>query len=119
MLYTGLFKRIVPFVLTFAAGLLFAGIFVPVGLPNVDSWADSGPSRGHCHRKKHLWLEKDNFELKEKMRELRIENDELRRNIPEPEDLMRDAVPPVDLDEHHPPAPPKKPKRPDRQDTFR
>lgn len=116
MLYIGFFKRIIPFVLTFAAGLLLASIFVPVGLPNLDSWAESRRSRD-CHRKKQLWIEKENIELREKVRTLRAENEELRRNATVLDDTIFD-VPPVPLDEHHPPAPPRRPNKPHRSDVL-
>jgi len=59
MLYTGLIKRILPFALTFAGGLLIASFFVTIGTPNF----------GSRHRENR----------RNEVRELRIETDQLRR----------------------------------------
>lgn len=108
MFYTGLFKRIIPFVLTFAAGLLLASLFVPI-TPNFREWRSEN---GHkCQEKRQLRMEND--ELREQKRKLQIENDRLRRSAKNwNSDEILDAVPPVDIEEHDPPAPPRKPKRP-------
>ncbi|PYT01790.1 MAG: hypothetical protein DMF63_02820 [Acidobacteria bacterium] len=110
MCYTGLFKRFVPFFLTFAAGLFIASFFVSIGLPG------SGFRGGNRFNKfqEMQRLRVENEELRERLRQSRLENEELRR-VDENMDLdfvMPDAVPPVDFDAHHPPAPPKRPKNP-------
>lgn len=62
MLYRGLFKRFVPFFLTFAAGLFIASFFVTIVTPNF-----SLRGRGsHKHRE---------------IQRLRIENKELRKDV--------------------------------------
>lgn len=64
MLYLGLLKRFVPFVITFAAGLLIASFFVSVALPS----RVRGP-KGHGYR----MLKQENIDLKEENRRLREE----------------------------------------------
>lgn len=113
MFYTGLFKRIIPFVLTFAAGLLVASFFVSVGLPNLNLRSERKWHK--CHQKRQLKIEND--QLRETVRDLRKENDELRRSNGSWDAMIKDAVPPVELDEHKPP-PPKRPKHP-RYDASR
>ncbi|MGH9947353.1 MAG: hypothetical protein ACRD6X_09150 [Pyrinomonadaceae bacterium] len=44
MSYKCIFKRIVPFILTFTAGLLIASIFVPITAPNFSGFR-RGPSK--------------------------------------------------------------------------
>ena len=111
MFYTGLFKRIIPFLLTFAAGLMVASLFVPLAFPNLSEWRNARRSRGF-HEKRQLRME--NEELREKYRTLKKENEELRRGIKDwdADSEILNAVPPVELEEHHPPTPPRKPKHP-------
>ncbi|HEX6126630.1 MAG TPA: hypothetical protein VFZ23_14750 [Pyrinomonadaceae bacterium] len=112
MLYIGFFKRIIPFVLTFAAGLFLASFFVSV-VPNFENWRDARRTR--CRDRQHQQrIEMD--ELREKVRTLRRENDSLRRNAADVDPYFQDAVPPVVL-EAHPPTPPKRPKHP-RHDVL-
>jgi hypothetical protein len=112
MCYTGLFKRFVPFVLTFVAGLFLASFFVSVGLPT---------SRWRSERRFNKFqemqqLRRDCDNLREKNRVLQAENEALRRNV-DADFLMPDAVPPIDLEEHHPPQPPAPPRQPRRMRT--
>ena len=111
MFYAGLFKRIIPFVLTFAAGLLVASIFVPIGLPSVRNWRETRRAK-NCHEKSQLRLE--NQELRDKVRTLKSENQELRRGAYEwdSDAEIMEAVPPVLMEEHKPPPPPPPAKRP-------
>ena len=113
MFYTGLFKRIIPFVLTFAGGLLVASIFVPIGLPSVGNWREARRSR-NCHEKRQLRFEND--ELRQRVRTLKSENQELKRGAHEwdSEADILEAVPPVLMDEHKPPPPPPPAKKPNR-----
>ncbi len=100
MLYIGLFKRIIPFVLTFTAGLFIASFFVSI-VPNFSNWRESRRAN-HCreHNKMRLTIA-----------DLERENKELKRRVAESETFLN-AVPPVELKEHRPPAPPKRPKHP-------
>ena len=116
MFYTGLFKRIIPFVLTFAAGLFIASIFVPLAVPNFSTWRESRRSRG-CHEKRQLRIEND--QLRERNLTLQAENEELKRGHSHWGDPASIEVLPLpDLDEHKPPHPPRKPKHPDRTNVL-
>jgi len=116
MFYTGLFKRIIPFVLTFAAGLLLASFFVSI-TPNFKSWR-SDRRGGKCHEKRQLWIE--NESLRERLRDSEGELRELRRGLPDQDAdfVIPNAVPPVELEAPHPPPPPRKPRHP-RHDISR
>ncbi len=116
MFYTGLFKRIIPFVLTFAAGLLLASFFVSI-TPNFKGWrSDRGGRR--WHEKRQLVIENEN--LRERLRATEEELRELRRSLPDhdAEFVIPNAVPPVELEAPHPPPPPRKPRQP-RYDISR
>jgi len=111
MCYTGLFKRIVPFVLTFAAGLFIASFFVSIALPEAN-WQSR---RGFNRRQEFDRLQTENQQLRDQLRFERMQNEELRRSHGDMDAdfLMPDAVPPVDSERpYHPPAPPKRPKQP-------
>lgn len=75
MSYLQIFKRIIPFFLTFAAGLLIASIFVPITAPSFRK-ADrsSGKWRYHkeCKRDKES-LRRENSRLKQELESLRGE----------------------------------------------
>ena len=104
MRYMGLIKRIIPFALTFAAGLFLASFFVSIGLPG-ERWR--GERRVHKMRQMQQ-LRSENEELREKCRQLRSENEELRRTATLNFDGdLELSVPPPTLD-HHPPHPPKR-----------
>ena len=105
MLYTGLFKRIIPFVLTFAAGLFIASFFVSIAAPSFSGWRESRRGRGRDRQELRMQID----ELREEVRALRSENEMLRRQTTD--NAYREWVPPVLLEEH-PPAPPKRPKKP-------
>jgi hypothetical protein len=113
MCYTGLFKRIIPFVLTFAGGLFLASIFVPVGLPTSRMRVERNFSR-HPETQQ---LRRDVDNLREKCRALEAENEELRRTLGDVDFVIPDAVPPVDFEAHHPPQPPPPPSQPKRMRT--
>ena len=108
MCYTGLFKRIVPFVLTFAAGLFIASFFVSIALPEGNWRSRRGKKFQEVQRlKADLELERD------KNLRLQMEVDELRRNAKDWPLGETPMVPPVDFELHnHHPAPPKRPKQP-------
>ena len=110
MLYTGLFKRIIPFVLTFAAGLFLAGLFGSALLPNFESRRDARRAR-RCNDRQQLMFEID--KLNQELRDVKLENETLRKSAWDADQTFGlDAyVPPVP-EAHHPPAPPKRPKHP-------
>ena len=104
----GVFKRVVPFLLTFAAGLFIASFFVSI-VPNFDNWRETRRSH-RCREKQQIRMEMD--ELRDKIRTLRQENQELRRTADSFE-LAIPEIPAVDsMEAPHPPAPPKRPKHP-------
>lgn len=110
MCYTGLFKRIIPFVLTFAVGLFIASFFVSIAFPG-ERWRNS---RRFNKVREIQQLRIENEELREKLRQSRIENGELRRSADDWSTDELPLIPTVELDEHkpEPPAPPRKPKHP-------
>ena len=109
MFYAGLFKRIIPFVLTFIAGLFLASFFVSVAVPDLNLRSEH---RSHRCRDKHQ-LRIENSELRERMRVMRNQNEELRRSARDwDEAAIMEAVPPVVLDAPKPAHPPRKPKHP-------
>ncbi len=76
MCYTGLFKRIIPFALTFAAGLFLASFFVSIALPTSRSDAER---RFNRHQEVQQ-LRQDYDNLRERYRVLQAENKELKRS---------------------------------------
>jgi hypothetical protein len=107
MLYTGLFKRIIPFVLTFALGLFLAGLFGAALLPNFEG-AREGRRARRCNDRQQLLMQID--QLKDELRDAKLENEVLRQGSWGDASIEL-SVPPV-LEEHHPPPPPKRPKHP-------
>ena len=76
MSYLSIFKRIIPFFLTFAAGLLIASLFVPIGAPNFPN-ADRGGKgrfRTECSREKES-LRRENDRLRQELDAMRLELD--------------------------------------------
>ena len=100
----GLFKRIVPFFLTFAAGLFIASFFVTIATPNFNF------RRGERYREMQR-LRSENQELKRTNSELRRQMEELRINIPSSETFSVNELP-FDTDAPPPPPPPKAPRHP-------
>jgi hypothetical protein len=76
MSYLAIFKRIIPFFLTFAAGLAVASIFVPITAPSFPRSERQG--RGRYHK-----------ELKRENESLRRENQRMKKEL---EELRRDAL---------------------------
>jgi hypothetical protein len=98
MLYLGLLNRIVPFFLTFAAGLMIASFFVPVGLPSVGS--KDGRSRCRKHRmvmQENADLKEDNRRLNERLAAAETRSDWYRESL--------EAVPAPAVPELPPPPP--------------
>ncbi len=107
MCYTGLIKRIIPFALTFTVGLFVASFFVSIAFPN-PSWRN-GRRIHRFHEIQRLRVEND--ELREKLRQARIDNEAL-RSINNTDFVIPEVAPPVSHEMHHPPPPPRKPKQP-------
>jgi len=74
MSYLQIFKRVIPFFLTFAAGLLIASIFVPITGPSFRNAERGGKWRHHkeCRRDRES-LQRENSRLKEELEQLRRE----------------------------------------------
>lgn len=106
MLYKGVFKRVIPFFLTFAAGLFITSLFIPVAAPNFNWRHHRGSSFKYREYKR----------LKMENRELRNEKHRLQRDL---EEARRSAavhhlelgVPPVPTAELDAPPPPPAPRK--------
>jgi len=109
MQFAGLVKRIIPFLLTFSAGLLLASLFIPIGLPNFSTWRENRRSTRHCQEHRELRMENDR---------LRMENEQLRRSATESVEDLDVGELPMELEVNHPPPPPRRPKHP-RFDNLR
>ena len=104
MFYTGLFKRIIPFVLTFGAGLFLASFFVT--LPSLSGLRE-GRRAKHCREHQQLRREIQNVE--EKYYKQMLENNELRQQIESSKPFNLD-IPEAVWEHHDPPAPPAPPR---------
>jgi hypothetical protein len=93
MSYLAIFKRIIPFFLTFAAGLLIASIFVPITAPSFRN-ADRGGKWRH-HR-----------ECKKEKESLRRENMRLRQELEQRNEIQNLKLD-FELDVPPPPPPPR------------
>ena len=105
MLYTGIFKRIIPFVLTFGLGLLLASLFGAALLPNFEGRREARRNK-RCHDRQQMMMEID--QLNQELRDARLENETLRHNSLD-HNWSFEAVPPLPVEPHHPPKRPKKP----------
>jgi hypothetical protein len=106
MFYTGLLKRIIPFFLTFAAGLFIASFFVTLSFPRFRP-GDRRSNRAIKVQQMEMEIE----QLREdKMRLLR-ENQELRNARPDGIDWDVPPTPAFD-GEIPPPPPPPAPRAP-------
>ena len=110
MTYIGIFKRIVPFFLTFAAGLFIASFFVTIASPNFNFRRGS-----HKHREMQR-LRSENEELKRNACELRKQNEQLRKSALESEIEPTLDFPAFESDAPPPPPPPRKAPRNPRFD---
>jgi len=102
MSYLAIFKRIIPFFLTFAAGLLIASIFVPISGPNFNGLSRRNKMREY----RQLKIEVE--QLRSERCRMRRELEELRRADAEQMSPNWDAVPAFDLPV--PPPPPAAPR---------
>ena len=108
MQLTGLVKRILPFVLTFSAGLLLASIFIPIGLPDFSTWRETRRGK-HC--REHRDLRNEINRLRDELRVSEMEKEELRLNSSDTIPSVQAVEPPYLMEAPHPP-PPRKPKHP-------
>ena len=98
MLFLGVLKRVVPFFLTFAAGLFIASFFISIAKPSFNF-----PRKSVKHREIHR-LRDENRELKRSNRELRRQMKEMRKNT----ELRFEND--SDLPNFEPPPPPPPPR---------
>lgn len=105
MSYLAIFKRVIPFFLTFAAGLLIASFFIPISAPSFKGLQNR---RNHKVREyRHLRME--NERLRSENAKVRRENHELRRLNAE-QTPNWDTVPAFDLPVPPPPPAPIMPR---------
>lgn len=103
MLFIGVLKRVLPFFVTFAAGLFIASFFVSVSSPSF-----SFPRKGHKFqemkrlREEVRDLKRSNCELRKQLSEARRNSDRTSAETFDP--YFENDVPP-------PPPPPKGPRR--------
>lgn len=99
MSYLAIFKRIIPFFLTFAAGLFIASFFIQISAPSFPK-GESRRSKRHGYNK----LAAENDQLRRENERLRQQNEILRQVHDNWESSTADFVIPVSPDT--PPAPP-------------
>lgn len=103
MSFLAIFKRVIPFFLTFVAGLFIASFFVTITSPNFSGFRRN-PSKYREMKRVKVEVEelrREKCRLKDEIRQLRSE----RREIIEAVDPLADvdvyAVPPPPLPPHH------------------
>ncbi len=99
----GLFKRVLPFLLTFAAGLFIASFFVSIAAPSFQFRRDGG-KRHDCKR-----VKMEMQDLREENIRLRNEIEQLRRSPLTLEYIDPEFTRPADRDV--PPPPPRRAPR--------
>lgn len=102
MLYKGVLKRVLPFFLTFAAGLFIASFFVSITTPSF-----SFPRKSYKHREMQR-LRIENQELKKSNCELRRQLEEARGNSETK--IAVDGQLPLEFNVPPPPPPPAAPR---------
>ena len=101
MSYLQIFKRIIPFFLTFAAGLLIASIFVPINGPSFRNADRGGKWRHHreCKREKEA--------LRQEIDRLKLELEQTRINADANFNTLEYQVPEIRIEVPAPPPPPR------------
>ena len=102
MSYLAIFKRIIPFFLTFAAGLFIASFFVTIATPNFGSVERGKKWRYYNEmRRENENLRRENCRLKREKEQHRrdAENDDFTK--------LKLVLPEVEVDVPAPPAPPR------------
>ena len=103
MSYLAIFKRVIPFFLTFAAGLLIASIFVPITAPNFNGFQRRSKMREYRQLKLEVeQLRSEKCRMKRELQELRQAQAEQMPNW--------DTVPAFDLPVPPPPPAPVAPR---------
>lgn len=94
MFYTGLFKRVIPFLLTFAAGLFIASFFVSIAAPNF-----GGFRRGSHKMREYKRIKIENEQLRNENLRLKRELEEMREgSVDVRVSDLEVIVPPVPLE---------------------
>jgi hypothetical protein len=96
MLSKAVFKRVVPFIFTFAAGLFIASFFVSLAVPNFSGFR-RGPNKMREYRKVKIEnedLRRENCRLKKELEAARSETKSSFESLPPEINL---AVPPPPL----------------------
>ena len=106
MEFIAIIKRVGPFLLTFAAGLIVASFFVTVTAPSLN-W-DSKRSNYKFSKSRHM--KHKYHELRGENMQLRLENEQLRRKIERLEGLTTEFEFDAEYPRLEPPAPPAPPK---------
>lgn len=102
MSYLAIFKRIIPFFLTFGAGLLIASIFVPITAPSFQRSERGGKWRYHKELKReNESLRRDNCRMRKELEGLRREADAAKFSD------LRFEVPEIHVEVPAPPPPPR------------
>lgn len=102
MSYLAIFKRIIPFFLTFAAGLFIASFFVTIAAPSFQRFERGGKWRYYKSLKRENEnLRRDNCRMKRELEQLRkdAENTEFKN--------LKLVIPEVDVEAPAPPPPPR------------
>jgi len=104
MSYLAIFKRIVPFFLTFAAGLLIASIFIPITAPTF-----SRGERGRSKWREYKQMKAENEDLYRENCRMKKELEQLRREAQDWDTTdLKFVVPEINVDAPPPPPPPKR-----------
>jgi hypothetical protein len=96
MQFIGIVKRVIPFFLTFAAGLFIASFFVSLSAPSFEGMRKNRSERWGKHNK----LKSEVEQLRREKRELQIQIEEMSRtncdfgSVPMSSDFDTDAPPP-------------------------
>lgn len=103
MSYLQIFKRIIPFFLTFAAGLLIASIFVPITGPSFRNADRSGKNRfrSECRRERES-LRRENDRLRQELETMRQDLEDAKFS-----DLRLTLPPDIRIEVPAPPPPPR------------
>lgn len=97
MQFIGIIKRVIPFIITFAAGLFIASFFVSLSVPSFDSVRKNRSERWG----KHSRLKTEVEQLRREKRQLEVQIEEMSRtncefgSISMPSDFDIDAPPPL------------------------
>ena len=107
MFYTGLLKRIIPFLVTFAAGLFIASLFIPLSFSRFGS-----DDRQHKRAMEFQQMQMELDQVREENLRLRAEIEAHRGWSSNFDDAEYPPIPPVPAFDGDVPAPPPAPRTP-------